>query len=136
MIERALVLGTGSVITLDDLPDGLREPLVDRREPPSAGQRLADVEREHIDRTLRAVDRQQSRGRARARPRSKDALPEADPAPRRAAGTLVATAVAAEADVKHVRPSSAGARQCPTANATEQASGFATIALSFRRPRC
>jgi DNA-binding NtrC family response regulator len=54
VIERALVLGAGTVITLDDLPDGLREqPLTSAS--PAAGQRLADVEREHIDRTLRAV---------------------------------------------------------------------------------
>ena len=55
VIERALVLGAGTVITLDDLPDGLREqPLTGAS--PAAGQRLADIEREYIDRTLRAVD--------------------------------------------------------------------------------
>ena len=54
VIERALVLGAGTVITLEDLPDGLREqPLTNAS--PAGGQRLADVEREHIDRTLRAV---------------------------------------------------------------------------------
>ena len=54
VIERALVLGTGTVITLEDLPDGLREPPVTDASP-AGGQRLADVEREHIDRTLRAM---------------------------------------------------------------------------------
>ena len=54
LIERALVLGTGTVITLDDLPAGLREQRLPSAGP-AAGQRLADVEREHIDRTLRAV---------------------------------------------------------------------------------
>ena len=53
VIERALVLGAGERITLDDLPD----TLMDR--PPRPGRpgsrRLADVEREHIVRTLRAV---------------------------------------------------------------------------------
>jgi DNA-binding NtrC family response regulator len=53
VIERALVLGTGTVINLEDLPESLREP------PPSGlngvVRRLADVEREHIVRTLRAV---------------------------------------------------------------------------------
>jgi transcriptional regulator with PAS, ATPase and Fis domain len=53
-IERALVLGTGPVIGVEDLPDNLR------RQTPSIahgdiGRRLADVEREHILRTLRAV---------------------------------------------------------------------------------
>ena len=54
VIERALVLGTGSVIDTEDLPDRLRD-----QPPPNgcgtAGRRLADVEREHILRTLRAV---------------------------------------------------------------------------------
>jgi DNA-binding NtrC family response regulator len=55
VIERALVLGVGTVITQDDLPDRLRElPATDA--PSVGGQRLVDVEREHIDRTLRAVD--------------------------------------------------------------------------------
>jgi DNA-binding NtrC family response regulator len=55
VIERALVLGTGSVINTEDLPDRLRD------QPPAngsgiAGRRLADVERDHILRTLRAVN--------------------------------------------------------------------------------
>jgi len=54
VIERALVLGTGSVIDTEDLPDRLKD-----QPPPNgcgtAGRRLADVEREHILRTLRAV---------------------------------------------------------------------------------
>ena len=53
-IERALVLGTGPVIGIEDLPDSLR-----RQTPSTAsgdiGRPLADVEREHIRRTLRAV---------------------------------------------------------------------------------
>jgi transcriptional regulator of acetoin/glycerol metabolism len=53
-IERALVLGTGRVINVEDLPDTLRE-----QPPPNGtsvtGRRLADIEREHILRTLRAV---------------------------------------------------------------------------------
>ena len=53
-IERALVLGTGPEIGIEDLPDSLR------RQTPSIargdiGRPLADVEREHILRTLRAV---------------------------------------------------------------------------------
>ena len=54
VIERALVLGAGTVITLDDLPEGLREQ-PGTNASPAGGQRLADVEREHIDRTLRSV---------------------------------------------------------------------------------
>ena len=54
VIERALVLGTGGRITLDDLPETLRSrPSHSGR---SGGRRLADVEREHIVRTLRAVE--------------------------------------------------------------------------------
>jgi two-component system response regulator AtoC len=54
VIERALVVGAGTVITLEDLPDGLREQPTTNGSP-AGGQRLADVEREHLDRTLRAV---------------------------------------------------------------------------------
>jgi two-component system, NtrC family, response regulator HydG len=53
VIERALVLGAGPRITLDDLPDSLK-----RRPAPSGqsgGRRLADVERDHIVHTLHAV---------------------------------------------------------------------------------
>jgi two-component system, NtrC family, response regulator HydG len=53
VIERALVLGLGTVIDVEDLPDSLRNP---RR--PGAGDltgRLADVERDHIVRALRAA---------------------------------------------------------------------------------
>ena len=53
VIERALVLGTGTVITLEDLPESLSEPPLSGSN--SVVQRLADVEREHIVRTLRAV---------------------------------------------------------------------------------
>jgi len=53
VIERALVLGEGACITLDDLPDSLKNGT---SPPPGAGgRRLADVEREHIVHTLRAV---------------------------------------------------------------------------------
>jgi len=54
VIERALVLGDGSRVTLDDLPGSVKD------RPSQAGQaggrRLADVEREHIVRTLRDVE--------------------------------------------------------------------------------
>jgi two-component system response regulator HydG len=54
VIERALVLGAGPRITLDDLPDNLRDrPSHSGR---AGGRRLADIEREHIVRTLRAVE--------------------------------------------------------------------------------
>ncbi len=54
VIERALVLGAGGRITLDDLPETLRiRPSHAGR---SGGRRLADVEREHIVRTLGAVE--------------------------------------------------------------------------------
>jgi two-component system, NtrC family, response regulator HydG len=53
VIERALVLGTGTVINLEDLPETLREPA--RSGSNGVSRRLADVEREHIVRTLRAV---------------------------------------------------------------------------------
>jgi len=53
VIERALVLGTGTVINLEDLPESLREP--PRSGSNGVVRRLADVEREHIVRTLRAV---------------------------------------------------------------------------------
>jgi two-component system response regulator HydG len=53
-IERALVLGEGDVITVDDLPERLhRHPSVESRTAKSL--RLADVERDHITRTLDAV---------------------------------------------------------------------------------
>ena len=53
VIERALVLGTGPRVTLDDLPDTSGAARHTRAMP--GGRRLADVEREHIVRTLRAV---------------------------------------------------------------------------------
>jgi DNA-binding NtrC family response regulator len=54
VIERALVLGTAAVIDVDDLPERLREhPAANGCG--AAGRRLADVEREHILRTLRDV---------------------------------------------------------------------------------
>ena len=53
VLERALVLGVGSVIDVEDLPDSLRNP--PRSSPVSVARRLADVERDHIVRTLRAV---------------------------------------------------------------------------------
>ena len=53
VMERALVLGTGMVLGVSDLPDSLRE----RASTPSwaGGRRLADVVRDHIARTLRDV---------------------------------------------------------------------------------
>ena len=53
-IERALVLGLGTVIDVEDLPDSLRNPV--RSSSGGIARRLADVERDHIVRTLRAVD--------------------------------------------------------------------------------
>jgi DNA-binding NtrC family response regulator len=53
VIERALVLGAGPLITLEDLPDSVRAR--PSRSGRVGGRRLADVEREHIIRTLRAV---------------------------------------------------------------------------------
>ena len=54
VIERALVLGDGKVVTPAELPERVRER--PRSGPGRAGERrLADVEREHIVRTLRAV---------------------------------------------------------------------------------
>ena len=54
VIERALVLGTNTVITVEDLPDSLRQRPCSNASP-VGGRRLAEVEREHILRTLRAV---------------------------------------------------------------------------------
>jgi transcriptional regulator of acetoin/glycerol metabolism len=53
VIERALVLGAGTIINLEDLPESLREP--PRSGSTGVARRLADVEREHIVRTLPAV---------------------------------------------------------------------------------
>jgi len=53
VIERALVLGDGELITVEDLPERLRHPLLELRS--SKSLRLADVERDHIARTLDAV---------------------------------------------------------------------------------
>jgi transcriptional regulator with PAS, ATPase and Fis domain len=54
VIERALVLGTGTVLTVKDLPDSLREPA--SKAGQTGGRRLADIEREHIVRTLRDAE--------------------------------------------------------------------------------
>jgi transcriptional regulator with PAS, ATPase and Fis domain len=54
VIERALVLGSGVTIGLDDLPERLtRRPASSAR--PGDGCRLIDVERDHIRRTLETV---------------------------------------------------------------------------------
>ena len=55
VVERALVLGVGQVIELDDLPETLTVA-ASRKPGVQAGRPLADVEREHILKTLRAVD--------------------------------------------------------------------------------
>ncbi len=53
VIERALVLGAGSLVTLDDLPDSLKgQP---SHSGHAGGRRLADVERDHIVHTLHEV---------------------------------------------------------------------------------
>ena len=55
VIERALILGSGTSIDVRDLPDVLRTRL--RQEPASRdGRLLADVERDYILNMLRAVD--------------------------------------------------------------------------------
>jgi transcriptional regulator with PAS, ATPase and Fis domain len=54
VIERALVLGGGKVIEVDDLPDALRQQPARSHASPACS-RLADIEREHILRTLHAV---------------------------------------------------------------------------------
>jgi DNA-binding NtrC family response regulator len=53
VIERALVLGVGPLVTLADLPDSLKDR--PSHSGQAGGRRLADVEREHIVHTLRAV---------------------------------------------------------------------------------
>jgi two-component system, NtrC family, response regulator HydG len=53
VIERALVLGPGTMIDVGDLPDSLRNP--PRSASGSATRRLADIERDHIVGTLRTV---------------------------------------------------------------------------------
>jgi transcriptional regulator with PAS, ATPase and Fis domain len=52
VIERALVLGDGNVVDLGDLPQRVRDQ-PSRDSFAAKGRRLADVEREHIIRTLR-----------------------------------------------------------------------------------
>jgi transcriptional regulator with PAS, ATPase and Fis domain len=52
VIERALVLGDSDVVDLGDLPKRLRDQPA-RDTSAAKGRRLADVEREHIIRTLR-----------------------------------------------------------------------------------
>ncbi len=54
VLERALVLGAGTVIEPVDLPDSLREKPSSNAST-AGGRRLADIEREHIARTLRAA---------------------------------------------------------------------------------
>ena len=55
VVERALVLGVGQVIEVDDLPETLKVA-VSRNPGMRVGRPLAEVEREHILKTLRAVD--------------------------------------------------------------------------------
>ena len=55
VIERALVLGNGAVISVDDLPESLKAAKGSGA-PAPGGSRLADVEREHIVRTIRRLD--------------------------------------------------------------------------------
>jgi two-component system, NtrC family, response regulator HydG len=54
VIERALVLGNGAVISVDDLPESLKAGNGSGAAVPDSS-RLADVEREHIVRTIRRV---------------------------------------------------------------------------------
>ncbi len=78
MIERALVLGAGRRITLDDLPETLREPSVTRGPSggPATGRRRTRAYRAHAPRRRG----QQGRRRQSAGRESEDALPEADAA--------------------------------------------------------
>jgi len=52
-IERALVLGVDEVLDVDDLPPTMRRSM--SAAATAAGRRLDEIEREHIERTLRAV---------------------------------------------------------------------------------
>src|SRR5262249_16618698 len=54
VIERALVLGNGTVISVDDLPESLKARKGSGA-PALGSSRLADVEREHILRTIRRL---------------------------------------------------------------------------------
>ena len=74
-IERALVLGTGRVINVEDLPDTLREqPASERLQRRAAARRhRTGTHPPHAP----SRKRQQGRGGTSARPESKDALPEA-----------------------------------------------------------
>jgi DNA-binding NtrC family response regulator len=54
VIERALVLGDGAVISVDDLPESLTAGKGSGAAAPDSS-RLADVEREHIVRTIRRL---------------------------------------------------------------------------------
>jgi DNA-binding NtrC family response regulator len=56
VIERALVLGSGTTLDVGDLPASLQVPSEVKPENGMAGKRLADVERDHIVSTLRAVE--------------------------------------------------------------------------------
>jgi len=55
VVERALALGVRQVIEVDDLPETLAVAVL-RKPGIRAGRPLAEVEREHILKTLRAVD--------------------------------------------------------------------------------
>ncbi|MEO8523045.1 MAG: helix-turn-helix domain-containing protein, partial [Acidobacteriota bacterium] len=50
VVERALVLARGSRIEPEDLPEEVRR--LQAAEVPSGSQRLADIERRHIERVL------------------------------------------------------------------------------------
>ncbi len=54
-IERALVLGRDDVLWLHDLPEAIRSPRPAEEEGPAGARPLADIEKEHILRTLTAV---------------------------------------------------------------------------------
>jgi two-component system response regulator HydG len=56
VIERALVLGRGDVLSIEDLPDTLRARSVRFAAAGTPPRPLSEVERDHIERTLRAVN--------------------------------------------------------------------------------
>ena len=81
-IERAVALARFEEITVDDLPEKIRDyapshVLASRSDEPSELVPLEEVERRYILRVLEARRRQQDAGGADPRARPQDALPQA-----------------------------------------------------------